>query len=708
MMSPADCFSLVCRSVAEVTPKNIINGHNLPLLLLFRVVMSQRNIAFAHARMDTVALATFMTSKFESAKLPAATQLLADAFHVSVADLDVSARVKVCSLRVCFALCFVACGCAWHSLGGCSWGVASAAFSSDLAHADALHVAMHDAFPTQLALSLLLVQSIAQWLAHPPPAPFFPRTLSAQSRKHVLNQPADLDSELVKAVLNPEALQWSWVARNMCLRTVVVLGSPANDAACPPNMTVADVNVLQRAVNALVDNEGELPLGCRVHRKPKPGGRAGEKIVEKLEWAWNNIHAADPEFHMVLRALQKRFLSGRSELEGNANAAAATDPSEMTDAAFTGSTGAPAAAVSAARPPSGSRKQKKRGTKRRSAPVVPVANSSARSLRHRTTAARVEKGLDMMVAALMEEEQNVSVVRPPFMVGEVKPFSAWPHGGVVILVQFPFLFDTSRSRGGPQKWSANCRKIAVLNVGARYEVVFCPKAVGDAAAVRGDAPSESASTTNAGGGAAAGEDAGGGAAVSDAEADAEAVADAAAAAAAAVAAAVAATEDEEYNDGLGEGDSDGDGDADAGMAEAPRSPRGATAGDGSPAAASGDAEAEGQGAAAVGAGLALFPVPASQPAPSDFVRIPGPLQHRFVRALASGKVPPGPIEDEELEWRVKAQSPTASYSFSCTFTSAMELGRSQRLPCRSLRSNNDFTAAYPARDPRECEAEELD
>lgn len=220
---------------------------------------------------------------------------------------------------------------------------------------------MHDAFPPRLALSSFLVPSVARWLAHLPPAPFFTRTLSAQSRKHILNQPADLDSELVKAVLNPEALQWSWVVRNMCLRTVIVLGSPANDAACPPTMTVADVNVLQRAVTALVDNEGAVPLGCRVHRKPKPGGRAGENIVEKLEWAWNNIHAANPKFHMVLRALQKRFLSGRSELEGDAGAAAETVANEMTDAAFTGSTGAPAAAVSAARPPSGSRKQKSVG-----------------------------------------------------------------------------------------------------------------------------------------------------------------------------------------------------------------------------------------------------------------------------------------------------------------------------------------------------------
>lgn len=96
MMGPAECFSLLCRTVAEVREKNSANKNNLPLLLLFRVIMSQRNLVFAHERMDTVALCSYMTNTYESVKLDQATQHLADAFHIPAADLDLSARVKVC------------------------------------------------------------------------------------------------------------------------------------------------------------------------------------------------------------------------------------------------------------------------------------------------------------------------------------------------------------------------------------------------------------------------------------------------------------------------------------------------------------------------------------------------------------------------------------------------------------------------------------
>lgn len=45
-MAPKDCVSLVCRSVAEVTAKDSTNVNILPFLLLFRVVMCYRNLAF--------------------------------------------------------------------------------------------------------------------------------------------------------------------------------------------------------------------------------------------------------------------------------------------------------------------------------------------------------------------------------------------------------------------------------------------------------------------------------------------------------------------------------------------------------------------------------------------------------------------------------------------------------------------------------------
>lgn len=95
-MSPAQTLSLLCRTVADITAKNTTNGYNMPLLLLFRVVMSQRNLVFPHSQSDTRALATFMTSSFLTSKLDEAVVILADAFRVPARDLDVSGRVKVC------------------------------------------------------------------------------------------------------------------------------------------------------------------------------------------------------------------------------------------------------------------------------------------------------------------------------------------------------------------------------------------------------------------------------------------------------------------------------------------------------------------------------------------------------------------------------------------------------------------------------------
>lgn len=94
-MSPVQTFSLLCRMVVDVTAKNTTNGHNMPLLLLFRIVMSQRNLVFAHTEADTRALASYMTTSFQSPKLEEAVKILADAFHVSTRDLDITGRVKV-------------------------------------------------------------------------------------------------------------------------------------------------------------------------------------------------------------------------------------------------------------------------------------------------------------------------------------------------------------------------------------------------------------------------------------------------------------------------------------------------------------------------------------------------------------------------------------------------------------------------------------
>lgn len=84
-----------------------------------------------------------------------------------------------------------------------------------------------------------------------------------QSWKHILLQPPELNAGLVNAMLNPTRHQWTWLFRNLCLRSVVVLDSPRVDAACPSGRTVADV--------AGVRKSEELPLGCKAQRIRIPG-----------------------------------------------------------------------------------------------------------------------------------------------------------------------------------------------------------------------------------------------------------------------------------------------------------------------------------------------------------------------------------------------------------------------------------------------------
>lgn len=96
----ADAFSMLCRTVSIVTKKNSVNGNTFAILLLLRVVMAQRNLAFTHTAADTLALATYMTTMFQTAKIEKTTEVLAKAYEVPATKLDLAARVKV-SLMLC-------------------------------------------------------------------------------------------------------------------------------------------------------------------------------------------------------------------------------------------------------------------------------------------------------------------------------------------------------------------------------------------------------------------------------------------------------------------------------------------------------------------------------------------------------------------------------------------------------------------------------
>lgn len=68
-----------------------------------------------------------------------------------------------------------------------------------------------------------------------------------QSGKHILNQPADVNAELVKKALNPDDKRWSFLARNVVLGSSLALGSPATCLLCPKELCIAGVAAIAEA-----------------------------------------------------------------------------------------------------------------------------------------------------------------------------------------------------------------------------------------------------------------------------------------------------------------------------------------------------------------------------------------------------------------------------------------------------------------------------
>lgn len=99
--------------------------------------------------------------------------------------------------------------------------------------------------------------------------------------------------------------------------------------------------------------------------------------------------------------------------------------------------------------------------------------------------------------------------------------------------------------------------------------------------------------------------------------------------------------------------------------------------------------------------------PTAPQVPTEYTPLAVDLRRHFERAIQNGHVAGGPAEGELVEWSIVARSVPTDFSSRCVFSSTMELGRSQNVPCGSHRSNNFVTAAYPARDAMEMDFEEL-
>ncbi|KAK1859424.1 hypothetical protein I4F81_002020 [Pyropia yezoensis] len=556
------------------------------------------------------------------------------------------------------------------------------------------------------------------------------------SSKHILNQPADVNAELVKKALNPDAKQWSWLARNVVLRSSLALGSPATSVLCPKELSIADVGAIAEATAQLTTVEAPMPQGCTsVATRGAPGNGT---IIEMIEWSWSNVHVADPDFHLVSRLLSNGFLGGSKD--GGAAATSLSDGGAPVTLLATPARGGRPPTSPANRGTSAGG-QSGRGTKRAEAEPVVSSPTSVRKLRHRKAAAKYARTLEVAASILVEQEQRATVVRPPLVVGRVKPFCKWPFGGVVVFAQFPFLLDPTSKKTAT--WTAYCKKVLILKKGGRYEIVFKPKKVPTEASVgrqNGNEPLVGAGDSVAASAAAVGAD----------------VVPAAGTAGGRAAEGAGAFAGE--NEGVQVPDEESDDDEEVGPAAAtvahpghqvrasvvrrstppaaPVGPAGEEAG-----AAEDESEVVGRssggasmtssgGTPLVGAGDPTSSAGGATATPTDswdatdfavadlfeddpdasvpeFSPLPDTLQGHFITTLEKSKAWGTPEDDEQVEWSVITRSPPSCFTLVCTFASSMDLGRSQSLPCGTHRSSNMVTCAYPARDPRDEEAMEL-
>lgn len=528
-----------------------------------------------------------------------------------------------------------------------------------------------------------------------------------QSTKHILHQPADINTELVKTALNPEVLQWSWVIRNVRIRSVLALGSPAALVDCPWGLAVVEVNALKDAVTQLTTAQAPMPTGCTVTRGQASNTPNSELVIEKLQWSWSDIHLPDSEYDWVWRSLKTKFNWGGPETAGSAACVA----TESSIAPTPGRVGTPAPAQRG-RPPttpkSGAPKTSRAIKRGEPDPVVP-APASVRNVRHRKAVAKYEKCFEAEAKILVEQEERATVVRPHFVVARVKPFSKWPFGGVVVYAQFPFLWDCSWKK--TTKWVAHCRKVIIKKTGGRYEVVFKPKTMPVTAPVQGpngQEPLLDKSVSTATAAAASG--------VAPATTGAGAAAAAASGAAPATTGAGALVRSREMP--VSTDDSEIVVTAAESNSRAGRMPSRPAADIGVGPASQGAMGTTGSAAESTfdetmslldPSGFAVADLfDDEEEEEAEYTALPDALQHDFTAALESGMPGGGPEEDEQIEWSMMTRSPSASFSLVCTFTSKMDLGRSQSFPCGTHRSDNIVTCAYPARDPRVEEALELE
>lgn len=452
-VQPVAAFSLLMRLCFELRPVDNVRGSNIPILMILHVVLQLRSLAGVRSELNTNALVMFLTSSFSAASVDGVHALLRDALKVNPEQVDVADRVAV---RCC---------------------------EIDFAHRVRPAPPTARTFLTRMRRGLLGLFLTSEYCVCTRRLLLFMSCLvtlmrSLQFTKHVQHQPADLNVPLTSAALNPTAARFSWLCRNLRLRTTALIAViPPTPEGNPLNLTMTEMTSVSATLHSLSESSPRtLPRFCSVRftQVAAPGNQDSMMEVIHLRFSWAGLHVIDGISRSVISAVERRFLSPRPASPGRDTSGSTGGPSSAGSSHAGGSR--PPAAPSGPRGSRATRSTPRRKNKRSSPDdVLPVASSkSIRSLRSQKLQTRLAQAHDAARAAIVEEDARATVVQPHYVVVQVAPMLLWPDGGVAVYAQFPFLLDDSWRT--PGLCLSYCRKVLCdpdpRNMGGTYEVIF--------------------------------------------------------------------------------------------------------------------------------------------------------------------------------------------------------------------------------------------
>lgn len=116
-------------------------------------------------------------------------------------------------------------------------------------------------------------------------------------------------------MLNPTSLEWSWLCRNLRLRTRAFLDVSAG--ALVPNFTPADAAAVQAAVIEQLDATPPTLSTARIPHLASngSGGSNVSRVVEYIDFKWDGLHLDDRVSVQLLTAARPRMLAERTAAE---------------------------------------------------------------------------------------------------------------------------------------------------------------------------------------------------------------------------------------------------------------------------------------------------------------------------------------------------------------------------------------------------------